>query len=329
MLSTPILLICFNRPKHTKRVLESILGAKPKELYLFQDGRRENNSDDLVRSAEVRQVIEDLTKNSEVVVNTKYSDVNLGCGAGPVAGISWFFDNVEKGIVMEDDCLPHPDFYGYCEELLDRYEDDERVRFINATLYDERWKCEGSYGFSHYMVTGAWAGWRRTWQGFDLDLEGLDAKAFRKHVLRLTSNRAEANWWYSIVSEIQHDKSKKSYWDYQMQIKLFRESALTVHPQRNLVSNIGFDCEGTHTLNNIGNRGNRPVYPILPLTHPAAVSVDKQKDSVCWAKAISKGWIKDTMNYFYETLLWSDGIGHKLLMKYKKLRGKGVNTRKV
>ena len=327
-MNTPILLITFNRPDHVRRVLTEIRKQEPAELYVCQDGAREGNENDRIKCQEVRDVVKELV-DWPCNLHVLYQEKNLGCGAGPAAGINWFFEHVEQGIVMEDDCLPHPDFYGYCEELLDRYEDDERVRFINATLYDERWKCEDSYGFSHYMVTGAWAGWRRTWQGFDLDLEGLDAKAFRKHVLRLTSNRAEANWWYSIVSEIQHDKSKKSYWDYQMQIKLFRESALTVHPQRNLVSNIGFDGEGTHTLNNIGNRGTRPVYPILPLTHPATVSVDNQKDSVCWAKAISKGWIKDTMNYFYETLLWSDGIGHKLLMKYKKLRGKGVNTRKV
>lgn len=325
----PVLLVAFNRPQHTQRVLEAILAAKPRELYVFQDGAREGNAEDLKRCAEVRQVVEELTKDANTVLHTNYSDKNLGCGAGPMTGISWFFNQVEKGIVLEDDCLPHPDFFSYCEELLERYKNDEKVLFINSTLYDNHWQCEASYDFSHYMVTGAWAGWRRTWQGFDLDLKDLGARAFRKHVLKLTDNRGEANWWYSIVKEIQQDKRKKSYWDFQMQVHLFRNSALTIHPQKNLVSNIGFDGAGTHTLSNQDHRGGRPVYPIMPLTHPKEQMVNKKRDAYCWAKAQSKGWLKDEIGYLYESLLWSDGIGHELLMRYKKLRGKGVNSKKV
>ncbi len=328
-LHTPVLLIAFNRPEHTKRVLEAIMAAQPLELYVFQDGSREGNESDVKKCGEVRCVLEELTKDADVVLHTLYSEKNLGCGAGPMTGISWFFDQVERGIVMEDDCLPHTDFFGYCEELLQRFEDDEKVLFINSTLYDNRWQCDASYGFSHYMVTGAWAGWRRTWQGFDLDLKALDAKAFRKHVLKLTDNRGEANWWYSIVKQIQQDHKKKSYWDYQMQIHLFKDSGLTIHPQRNLVSNIGFDEEGTHTLSNLDNRGNKEVFPILPLTHPEGQFVDKKRDAYCWAKAQSKGWLKDVISYVYESLLWSEGLGHKLLMCYKKMRGKGINSRKV
>ena len=162
-----------------------------------------------------------------------------------------------------------------------------------------------------------------------MDLKDLEAKAFRKHVLQLTDNRAEANWWFSIVKEIQQDERKKSYWDYQMQIHLFRNSALTIHPKVNLVSNIGFDGAGTHTLSNNDNRGDREVFPILPLTHPTTQVVDKDRDARCWAKAQSKGWLKDEINYLYERLLWSDGLGHAILMQYKKMRGKGINTRKV
>lgn len=328
-LHTPILLITFNRPDHTRRVLEAIMAAQPQDLYVFQDGAREDNENDAKKCAEVRQVVEDMTNGSSVRLHTNFSDRNLGCGAGPMTGIDWFFNHVEMGIVMEDDCLPHPDFFNYCEELLLKYKDDDKVRFINATLYDNRWQCEASYDFSRYMVTGAWAGWKRTWQGFDLDLKSLDAKAFRKHVLRLTDNRAEANWWFSIVREIQGDTTKKSYWDYQMQIHLFKNNALTIHPRVNLVSNIGFDGAGTHTLSNYDNRGDRPVFPILPLMHPAQQIVDKKRDAYCWSKDQSKGWLRDEIGYLYQSLLWSDGLGHRLLMAYKKLRGKGINSKKV
>lgn len=329
MLNTPILLITFNRPAHTQKVLESILNAQPKDLYVFQDGAREGNENDNVKCAQVREVVDSMTKDSPVHLHTNYSSKNWGCGAGPMTGITWFFNQVERGIVMEDDCLPHPDFYGYCEELLERYNSNEQVHFINATLYRNRWKCEYSYDFSRYMVTGAWAGWRRTWQGFDLDLKTLDAKKFRKHVLKLTGNIVEARWWYSLLRDIQQDDKKKSYWDYQMQIHLFRNNALTIHPQRNLVSNIGFDNEGTHTLDNHDNRGNIPVYPILPLTHPTTIKVDKKRDAYCWTKNKSNGWLRDRISYIYSDLRWSDGIGHKMLMRYKKNKGTGINTKRV
>ena len=329
MSNIPILLLTFNRPEHTRRVLETIMAVQPQDLYVFQDGARDGNEDDLKKCAEVRQVVESMTEREPVRLHTNYSEKNLGCGAGPMTGITWFFSQIDKGIVMEDDCLPHTDFFGYCEELLERYKDDERVSFINSTLYDDRWKCNASYDFSRYMVTGAWAGWRRTWQGFDLDLRNMDAKAFRKHVLQLTDNRAEANWWFSIVKEIQQDECKKSYWDFQMQIHLFCNNALTIHPKVNLVSNIGFDGAGTHTLSNYDNRGKRDVFPILPLSHPEKQIVDKKRDAYCWAKANSQGRLKDEIDYLYQNLLWSDGLGHNLLMAYKKMRGKGINSRKV
>ena len=306
MIKTPILLITFNRPAHTRRVLTEILNQEPLSLYVCQDGAREGNENDRIKCQEVRDVINELTSaykltNKHFTLHTLYQPTNLGCGSGPATGITWFFENVEQGIIMEDDCLPHPDFFGYCEELLERYKNNPKVQFINSTLYHDRWKCEGSYGFSHYMVTGAWAAWRETWQGFDLDLLDLNAWQFRKHVLRLTKNRAEANWWFLKVKEIQKDRSKKSYWDYQMQIHLFRNSALTIHPKVNLISNIGFDAEGTHTTFNNGD-GGRLVYPILPLTHPTNLNVELNMDALCFAKRQSRGWIMDTLSFIKHTL---------------------------
>ncbi len=319
MFTTPILLITFNRPNHTRMVLSRIMEQQPKYLYVFQDGPRDEISLDVEKCLNVRAVIDELTTGTSTRLQTYYSNVNLGCGAGPANAIKWFFDNVEMGIVMEDDCLAHLDFFGYCEELLTRYEEDEQVHFINATLYDNKWKCGASYGFSHYMVTGAWAAWRRSWHGFDLDLLSLNAKQFRKQVQTLIHNRVEADWWYYKVLEIQADDSKKSYWDYQMQILLFQHSALTIHPVVNLISNIGFDAEGTHTLSNDG-RGEKAVYSILPLTHPAEKQVDLSLDANCFAKAIPVGWWHDYVSRIYRDMLYSKGLGHWLLMNYKRLK---------
>ena len=126
MHNTPILLITFNRPDHTRRVLERILEAKPQELYVFQDGAREGNANDAAKCAEVRQVIDTfwdnyLSENERCKprLYLYYSDNNLGCGPGPVTAISWFFEHVEMGIVMEDDCLPTSTIFAFYERLFE------------------------------------------------------------------------------------------------------------------------------------------------------------------------------------------------------------------
>ena len=318
-MKTPVLLITFNRPDHVRRVLSAIRDARPDALYVFQDGAREGNAVDAVKCPEVRAVVQDLV-DWDCELHTNYADHNYGCGAGPMTGISWFFGQVEEGIVMEDDCLPHPDFFGYCEELLDRYRDNPQVMYISSTLYDDRWKCEASYDFSHYMITGAWASWARAWKGFDLDLLTLDAKKFRRHCKQLLYSPVEADWWYFKVLEIQRDKEKKSYWDYQMQIHLFKNSGLTIHPRVNLVSNIGFDGEGTHTLANEGGMGDRPVFGILPLTHPTSMTVDTRRDYECFAKLHSEGKVKDLLARIYKSMLYDRGALHGALMAYKKMK---------
>lgn len=320
-MTTPLLLITFNRPDHVRRVLSVIRDKQPREFYVFQDGERENNEADRGKCAQVRSAISELV-DWDCNLHTFYADHNYGCGAGPMTGINWFFSQVEEGIVMEDDCLPHPDFFGYCSELLERYRENPKVMYISSTLYNNKWKCQESYGFSHYMITGAWASWSRAWKGFDLDLLGLDAKRFRKHCKRLLYSVVEADWWYFKVLEIQQDKEKKSYWDYQMQIHLFKNSGLTIHPKFNLVSNIGFDGEGTHTLSNNG-MGNLPSFDILPLTHPRIVEVDTKRDYISFAKSHSQGRFKDFIGKAYNWMLFDQGVFHWALIAYKRLK-KGV-----
>ena len=132
MFTTPILLITFNRPNHVSKVLAELRKQQPAQLFVCQDGAREGNEIDRVRCQEVRDVINKLV-DWPCELHTLYQEYNLGCGPGPAAGIEWFFSQVEMGIVMEDDCLPHPDFFGYCEELLHRYKDNEKILFINTT----------------------------------------------------------------------------------------------------------------------------------------------------------------------------------------------------
>ena len=330
MFKIPILLITFNRPNHVRRVLTEILKQNPTSLYICQDGVREKNNLDRINCQEVRDVVNELTSayaisHKDFRLHTLYQNKNLGCGPGPAAGITWFFEHVEMGIIIEDDCLPHPDFFGYCQKLLMRYKDDEQVQFINATLYHDRWLCDASYGYSHYMVTGAWAGWRRTWKGFDLDMHTWHAWQFRKQVKRLTNSTTEANWWYWKLKEIQADTSKKSYWDYQMQMALFRNEAVTIHPAKNLISNIGFDAEGTHTLSNDG-RGDKEVFAVLPLTYPTDRMINHAMDVNCFGKTQPQSGYKNVVQFLYQYMLRSHGILHSFLILYKRIKNKPLTS---
>ena len=289
-MNTPILLITFNRPNHTRKVLERILEAKPQALYVFQDGAREDNDNDAVRCAEVRQVIDTLWTNYlsyAVAENEKqqprlhryYSDINLGCGPGPVTAISWFFEHVEMGIVMEDDCLAHPDFFPYCEELLIRYQKDNCIGFIGGCNYQDGQKHgNGSYYFSmgHHGTWG-WASWQRVWNQFDYNLDSITEKEFASIIRYYGRDPRFIVYWEDMFARIKKDRMNDSAWDYQFYFSCWKHHQLAIMPNVNLVSNIGDGIDATHT-NGLSPMLYTMIYPILPLNHPVVVKQDCRAD---------------------------------------------------
>ena len=215
-MNTPVLLITFNRPDHTRRVLEAIIAAEPKDLYVFQDGAREGNENDRVKCAEVRRVVEGLTNGLDVVLHTNYSDKNLGCGPGPMTALNWLFSENEMGIVMEDDAVPHPDFFTYAEELLLRYKDDKLVCAIGSMNVDKQKWGDGSYYFS--MMNRnlcAWATWRRAWQHFDLRLMHVSRRQLSKALLWYGCGVLEREYWCDRLDEVHKDGCGGRSWDMQ------------------------------------------------------------------------------------------------------------------
>lgn len=313
--NTPILLITFNRPQHTRRVFEEIKKHHPQHLYVFQDGVRISNESDISKCAEVRSIFEEAM-DWDCELKTFYSDINMGCGRGPAAAITWFFDNVEQGIIMEDDCLPHPDFFGYCDELLNKYTTEPEVMVVGATTYHDDYPCDDSYLFSRYFTGGAWASWRRAWTGFGVDLENVDVNAFKKVVSKEFYSTAETNWWVRKVKEIKADTSRKEYWDYQMQIHLLLNNGLAIRPKKNMICNIGFDSEGTHTLES-DSRGERDIFPCFPLQHPLNIIVNKKNDYLFMAKELRKSLYKRIISSLYRIMIENNGVLNQLLMFYK------------
>lgn len=280
MVSSPILLICFNRPDHVRRVLGEIVKAEPKELYVFQDGPRPGRAGDQEQCLEVRKVIEDLTAGLDgLSLFTLYSETNLGCGPGPAAALSWFFNQVDSGIILEDDAVPHPDFFPYAEQLLDLYKDDSSICAIGSMNIDtQRWG-DGSYYFS--MMNRnlcAWATWKRAWQRFDIRLLDTSCQLLSKALRHYHCGALERAYWCDRLDEIHKNGCNGESWDMQFFMSIWLNGGKGIIPNVNLSSNIGTVGEATHSMAAGNIIDNVPTHSILPIVHPTDETVQYEAD---------------------------------------------------
>lgn len=245
-LTTPVLLIVYRRPDTTRRVFETIRSVRPKALYVAADGPRPDLPGEAEDCAQVRQLATSVDWDCDL--HTLFRDQNLGCGLGASSGITWFFDNVQEGIVLEDDCVPGPSFYRFAQELLVRYRDASRVMHIGGNSFQfGRRRGAASYYFSKYAHIWGWASWSRAWRDFDFTLA---------------------------PEALRHD-----VWDAQWQRSMERAGGIAIVPNANLVSNIGFGPAGTNTLQASRLSAVPAVALEFPLRHPQRVQVDRTADA--------------------------------------------------
>ncbi|MFN0112723.1 MAG: glycosyltransferase family 2 protein [Blastocatellia bacterium] len=275
-MKTPVALIIFNRPDTTELVFDAIRQARPPKLFVIADAPRANRVGEAEKCREARAIIERVDWDCEVLTN--YAEQNLGCQRRISSGLDWVFDQTEEAIILEDDCLPHQSFFPYCEELLARYRDDDRVMHIGGTNYQfGRRRFPYSYYFSRYNHCWGWASWRRAWRHFDVEMKlwpELRDNGLLKDLLQDT--RATADWQraFQMVYEKRIDS-----WAYCWTLSCWAQSGLSVLPSVNLISNIGFGAEGSHTLNRHSKFANMRVADVgLPLIHPPFVIRDDDAD---------------------------------------------------
>ncbi len=274
-----ILLVTFNRPNHARQVLEAILAAKPKDLYVFQDGARKGNVGDLAKCAEVRNVVEELKAKCGFRMHTLYSDKNLGCGPGPMTALNWFFSENEMGIVLEDDAVPHPDFFPYAEELLLKYKDDESVCAIGSMNVDTQKWGDGSYYFS--MMNRnlcAWATWRRAWERFDLRMLNVSRQELDRALRWYSCDVLEREYWCDRLKEVHKDGCGGRSWDMQFFMSIWLNHGKGIVPNVNLTSNIGTVGEATHAMRTGNLIDNVPTQSILPIVHPSSFEIQREAD---------------------------------------------------
>ncbi len=274
MEDTPIAYIVFNRPRHTAETFAAIKKARPKQLFIIADGPRYGHPTDIERCRAVRQIVDVVDWPCEVHRN--YADENLGLKRRVSSGLNWVFSQVEQAIILEDDCLPHPDFFVFCSDLLRRYKDDHRVWVVTGNNYQNgKKRGNESYYFSKYGHCWGWATWRRAWESFDGDLNFWPAWKESSDWQKKTPDQFEQRYWVDIFDRIYGHQIDS--WAYPWMACLWYRGGLTATPRVNLVTNIGIGPDGTHTIADEDQPGT-PVRPLGLLTHPNSVEQNLKAD---------------------------------------------------
>lgn len=293
-LSTPVLLIFFNRPDTFEQVFQKVKKVKPRKLYLAQDGARPGNIDDQERILQCRKIAEDIDWDCEI--QTNYSDSNLGCGLRPQTAISWVLEKEESVIILEDDCIPSLSFFYYCEELLEKYKDDQRICLISGLNHFEEWEpvCgkEADYFFCKTGAIWGWATWARAWKNYSYNLDKYtkeDLKAIASAIGNSKVGQRRLHIWQETIDKLEAGENI-SYWDYQWGIVRYAQSQFTIVPKKNLITNIGVGAYSTHAKDSditiykrFENFVFMPSYELeFPLTHPFIMVNETKYDGLVY-----------------------------------------------
>lgn len=272
---TAVAMFIFNRPNTSVRVFEAIRQARPSRLLIVADGPRLNRNGEVELCRQTRKIFENIDWPCEVLTN--YSQENLGCMRRVSSGLDWVFDTVEEAIILEDDCLPHPTFFRFCDELIERFRDDHRIAQISGANFQRNRNYGGySYYFSRYNHVWGWASWRRAWKSNDNEMTLWPEFRDGNWLYNFLGSRNEAAYWEKVLNMVY--KGQIDTWDCRWTLSCWRENRLTVLPSANLVSNIGFGPDATHTTVEC-EFANIPVRKMeFPLKHPVIILPDKKAD---------------------------------------------------
>jgi hypothetical protein len=279
-MNTPILFLVFNREDTTRQVFEAIRSQRPKQLFVASDGPREDKLGEAERCLKVREIATQIDWDCEL--KTLFRDENLGCKMAVSLAITWFFEHVEQGIILEDDCLPGPSFFPFCEELLIRYKDDDRIGHIGGNcFFSDIVNKELSYDFCSISHIWGWASWRRVWKNYDVDFTYWEeAQKDKNKKGSLFKNRYETIYFSSFISDTLKGDKGINTWDVQYLYMLRVQNQLSVYPVVNLVTNIGLhSTEATHTVSRKAMKSYILSEPIsFPLVHPRYVLPNRRID---------------------------------------------------
>lgn len=303
MFETPILFLIFNRPETTARVFSEIRKLQPKYLFIAADGPRPKKEGEVSKCDQARKIVADIDWPCEV--QHLYRNFNLGCGIAVSEAISWFFSKVEMGIILEDDCLPDQSFFSFCEEMLTKFAHKEDIMHIGGSSFvsnEMRDSYPFSYYFSAYPLIWGWATWRRAWQQYQFNVQDI---VLADH--QLFKEKEQNRYWKGTVANFQ--KKPLDTWDVQWTICLWKNHGKSITPIQNLVNNIGFGVEATHTKESVGFLIRKSGMLSFPVTHPNSNEVAEPFDYYFfknthdhWRPKSSFGALTDQIQYYLKRI---------------------------
>lgn len=300
MTKTPVLFTIFNRPETTKKVFETIRKYKPQELYIAADGPRANKSGEEEKCEETRKITEKIDWPCKV--NRLYRDKNLGCKYAVSGAIDWFFGNVEEGIILEDDCLPNQTFFSFCEKMLELYRSDKEVMCISGDNFLPKsiQKADGYY-FSKYVHIWGWATWKRAWKKYDVEMGDWPVIKKTKTLDKYFENFPEKLYWRIIFNASYNGKIDT--WDYQFVYNVWKNNGLSMVPNVNLISNIGFTKDALHTKDKNSINSNMTTKELKVTDEIKKVERNTIYDKFEWQFAYKLNLVKIFKEWFYYTLI--------------------------
>jgi hypothetical protein len=302
-LSTPVVFAIFNRPEKTAQVFAEIARARPPKLLIVADGPRAARAGEAELCLKARKIIEKVDWPCEVITNI--SEVNLGCRKRMSSGVSWAFQQVPEAIVLEDDCVPGASFFRYCEEMLNRYRENESILMVSGSnILEGKKKFGHSYYFSQIPTIWGWASWSNVWNKY-YDIEMKFWPEFRSSdaLSKLFNNRDTEEFWVDLFEKSYNGKIDT--WEYPWICASFRHRLLSVVPTTNLIHNIGFGADATHTFSTNSPLANIEKKEIeFPLVHPSEIRADAEADSIFQFKIAGRGLRRKLLRIVRSLLGW-------------------------
>lgn len=303
MYQVPVLLILYNKVTETHNMFQVIHGVQPQKLYVAADGPIIEDVMDCQNCIKTRSVI---MPEWPCELHTLFHEEHLGKSEAIFRAMKWFFEQESEGVVLFEDCLPHPDFFPYCEELLDRYRNDKRIYHIGAVNFRKhnralkrmkKFHDNCSYYFSAYATTWGFATWRDRWEDFNMGNVNMERGEFNKLLRLYTRRHKERHYWrkrFFMVKEKQ-----VPIWEYEYNFHIWRNSGLSISPHINLVTNMGVRIMRTeHKFKRLIKKS----YPILPLKHPKNIVLDKKTDKFMFKYMYGRAYITMFANWINDFL---------------------------
>lgn len=269
-----VVFLVYRRPDLTARAFAEIRRARPEQLLVVADGPR--GADEEARCAATRAIASAVDWPCKL--HTNFADANLGCRRRVASGLTWAFGLVDEAVILEDDCLPDPSFFTFCTDLLDRYRHEKRVMAVTGDNFqDGRRRTKYSYYFSKYPHCWGWATWRRAWRLYDPDMDCWPTFRASPAWPKVCSERDERQYWEAIFSSVA--AGNVDSWAFPWTLTCWRCGGLTAVPECNLVKNVGFGGDSTHTRNADSVQAELDAKTMtFPLKHPRRISRNVRAD---------------------------------------------------